>query len=88
MILLLFITSVGMTIPPISNHGNIAPSIMNFTPANDAILIYRDTEFNDTAVANGWEGNGTESNPFIISGYSLDVTNTSAIEIRETTVYG
>lgn len=57
-----------------------------YTPHNP-ILINGDSEFNSTAQAEGWLGNGTRSNPFVISGLEILTGAETAISILGTTVY-
>ncbi len=53
-----------------------------------AIRINNNTEFAEHAAAEGWQGNGTESNPYIISGYDIDAHGEGdAIYIGNTTAY-
>ena len=61
-------------------------STRSYVP-HDAILIVGDTQLNETAVSEGWLGNGSVGNPFIITGYSIDVDNESALEIQNTTLH-
>ncbi|MFX1607281.1 MAG: NosD domain-containing protein [Promethearchaeota archaeon] len=61
-------------------------TLSEYTP-QDPILINGDSEFNSTAQAEGWLGNGTRSNPFVISGLEILTDAESAISITGTTVY-
>jgi len=63
----------------------VDPSL-GYTPHNP-ILINDDSEFNSTAQAEGWLGNGTPSNPFVISGLEILTDAESAISITGTTAY-
>jgi len=52
------------------------------------IVIDGNPNFNDTAITEGWPGNGTVNNPFIIEG--LNITGPSGnnlIDIKNTDVY-
>lgn len=52
------------------------------------LVIYSNTQFNTTASAEGWPGNGTISNPFIIEGLNITgPSGTSLINIQNTNVY-
>ncbi|MHA2362939.1 MAG: right-handed parallel beta-helix repeat-containing protein [Candidatus Hodarchaeales archaeon] len=49
------------------------------------IVIDGNTDFNDTAFANSWPGNGTAGNPFIIDSYNITGTGIeNLIDIRNT----
>jgi parallel beta-helix repeat protein len=56
--------------------------------SHDSIYIDGDSNFTDTAVLEGWDGNGTIENPFIIENLAIDSGGTaiSCISIRSTTV--
>ena len=55
---------------------------------HDVIRINNDTDFANQAAAEGWPGDGTQSNPYIISGYDIDAHGAgNAIYIGNTTVY-
>jgi hypothetical protein len=45
-------------------------SVLTYTD-HEAISINGDTDFNTTAQVEGWSGNGTKGNPFIISGLRI-----------------
>ena len=47
--------------------------------------IYSDSNFNDTAQSEGWIGNGSLANPFIIEKLFIEVTSFSCIGISSTT---
>ncbi|HUV25691.1 MAG TPA: NosD domain-containing protein [Methanomassiliicoccales archaeon] len=54
----------------------------------DNIMIDGDQEFAQMASSEGWPGNGTEGNPYIIQGYSIDAQEIgSCITISNTTVH-
>lgn len=61
-------------------------TLSEYTPHNP-ILINGDSEFNSTAQAEGWLGNGTRSNPFVISDLEILTDAESAVSITGTTVY-
>ncbi|TXT54244.1 MAG: hypothetical protein BAJATHORv1_80051 [Candidatus Thorarchaeota archaeon] len=52
---------------------------------HDPIHITSDNNFNDTASAEGWIGNGSVSNPYVISGYNITNDN-YCINIENTAV--
>jgi parallel beta-helix repeat protein len=52
------------------------------------IYIWGDSDFASQALTEGWPGNGTAVNPYIIDGLDIDATNTSTcIVIYQTTVH-
>jgi len=52
------------------------------------IVILNDVDFASKAATNGWAGDGSASNPYIIQGYDIDGTGSqSAIAIGNTTVH-
>jgi parallel beta-helix repeat protein len=54
----------------------------------DSIVINGDQEFAQMALSKGWPGNGTEGNPYIIQGYSIDAQGEgSCIVIGHTSVH-
>lgn len=62
------------------------PSQPCYTP-HDAIRIMGDTNLTDTATSEGWLGDGSANSPFIITGYTIVVTNDTAIHIQDTTLH-
>ena len=60
--------------------STLANTLLEYTPHNP-ILINGDSEFNSTAQAEGWLGNGTTSNPFVISGLEILTSTETAISI-------
>ncbi|MBN2228274.1 MAG: right-handed parallel beta-helix repeat-containing protein [Candidatus Thorarchaeota archaeon] len=60
-------------------------AVYSLTP-HGAISINSNYNFNQTAINEGWDGNGSESDPFIIEGY-LFTNDGSCISIHSTTVY-
>ena len=55
---------------------------------HDVIRINNDTDFTNQATAEGWPGDGTQSNPYMISGYDIDAhVAGNAICIGNTSVY-
>ncbi len=56
--------------------------------ADVGIRINNDTDFSNLATSEGWHGNGTQGNPYVISGYIIDAQGGgSAIYIGNTSVY-
>ena len=55
---------------------------------HDVIRINSNVDFSNQAAAEGWAGNGTQSNPYIISYYDIDAHGEGdAVYIGNTTVY-
>ncbi|MEE9376746.1 MAG: right-handed parallel beta-helix repeat-containing protein, partial [Candidatus Lokiarchaeia archaeon] len=54
---------------------------------NDTIFIDGNNMFADNASSEGWNGNGTYSNPYIIENYKINASIRYGIEIRNTDVY-
>ncbi|NYT12759.1 MAG: hypothetical protein GKC03_09495 [Methanomassiliicoccales archaeon] len=66
-----------------ANHGSAEDLI-----GQDSIVIDGDTEFAQMALSKGWPGNGSEGDPYIIQGYSIDAREEgSCIAISNTTVH-
>jgi parallel beta-helix repeat protein len=55
-----------------------------YTP-HDPISIDGDADFASQAASEGWPGDGTEGNPYIIEGYEINASSTHGIEIKSTT---
>ena len=57
--------------------------------SHDPISIDSNTNFSDTATNEGWSGDGSTGNPYIIENYTIDVLGGSGhcIEIAGTSVY-
>ncbi len=92
-ILVVVLLILGLTVyvvPVISGENGISQAqvkALRYTPFG-VIRINSNAEFNTTAQANGWPGNGTAEDPYIISGYSIDAHGAgAAIYIGNTTVY-
>ena len=68
--------------PLVELERSYAPSYTAHTP----MWIQSNLEFSNQATAESWLGNGTESNPFVISGYSFD-QDTQPVRIWNTDVY-
>ncbi len=60
--------------------------ILSDLTEHTAIVISSDQEFEDQADIESWQGNGSESNPYIIENYNLTINGT-AITIIDTSVY-
>lgn len=56
---------------------------------HDRILIIGNDEFRVMAAEEGWPGDGTEGNPYLIEGYNIDLQKGEggAIEVRNTDVH-
>ena len=89
-ILLLSSLAVGLwsanvkenTMKKISDGG-----VKEYTP-HGVIRINNDTDFADQASQEGWPGDGSQSNPYIISGWDIDAQGAgNAIYIGNTTSY-
>ena len=52
---------------------------------HDPIWIYNDTAFDDMASAEGWIGDGSPGDPYVIEGYNI-TTDEVAIDIYDVTV--
>lgn len=60
---------------------------LSYTP-HDIISIDGDVDFDAQAAAEGWPGEGTESNPYMITGYEIDGADyRNAITISNTRVH-
>lgn len=71
-----------------SNFEKIVESNGVRYTTHDVIRINNDKEFAQIAQQEGWTGNGSQSNPYIISGYDIDAHGAGdAIYIGNTTVY-
>ena len=68
----LLLLSVFLTIKPANvmttGRGSDSTFIMLDLTSHDPIIIYQDTDFNETY---GFPGNGSESNPYIIENYNI-----------------
>ncbi|MGY5877238.1 MAG: NosD domain-containing protein [Candidatus Thorarchaeota archaeon] len=97
-ILLISVLLVSMWVPMLNPTTTSNKIIADQTPdvslayvPHATINIYDDDDFNATAVAESWEGNGTADNPYIIEGYEITedevliyITDTRAhFEIRD-----
>jgi parallel beta-helix repeat protein len=57
---------------PIPQPSPLPPSPLQLTP-HGAIAIDGDANFSDTALLEGWPGDGSPENPFIIDGLDIDL---------------
>jgi parallel beta-helix repeat protein len=62
----------------------ILERVIGYTP-HDTIHINGNADFAAQVASEGWSGNGTEDNPYIIEGYDIN-PNLYGIEIKSTTV--
>jgi parallel beta-helix repeat protein len=69
-------------------NKNFYPKLSTNHTDHEPILIANDTAFNDQASAEGWFGDGTPENPFVIENYKIiNVTvNSSAIAFVNTSL--
>ncbi len=49
----------------------VSPSLNNYT-SREPIRIDNNSDFDEQAAEEGWEGDGTEEDPYIIEGYEID----------------
>jgi len=76
----------AVTLAPESNQGDSQHSL-SLIPHNP-IAIKGDASFAANASLEGWPGNGTEMNPYVISGFAIDGGNTEdCISISATSVH-
>ncbi len=61
-------------------------NVVSYIPSG-AIAIVGNQDFNDTAEAENWPGNGTVESPYIISGLNVSSLSRRQISIHNTTVY-
>ena len=73
--------------PPVPPEISLPP-LSELTP-HDPIYIEGDADFAGQAAAEGWPGNGTEENPYIIEGYEIDASGGggSCIDVRNTRLH-
>lgn len=62
----------------------VSPEAASQYIPHDPISIEGDADFAAQAVSEGWPGNGTEGNPYVIKGYDIH-PNLYGVEIRSTT---
>ncbi len=61
-------------------------SIGEYTP-HDPIHIEGNDDFAEQAASEGWAGDGTKGNPFIIEGYDINASEDDGIIIKSTSVH-
>ncbi len=72
----------------IESNESFAAEIRTESRTDEVIRINGDSDFAAQASANGWPGDGSESSPYIISGYHIDAHAAgAAIYIGNTTVH-
>lgn len=69
-------TKINLSIARVSSLTNHDPIIIN---ENDGLI--------SQATAEGWVGDGSKSNPFIIGGYNITNSSENSIEIRDTSLH-
>jgi parallel beta-helix repeat protein len=52
-----------------------------YTP-HDPIMIVNNIDFANEAADEGWQGDGSSDNPYVIEGYEINSSNANGIEIR------
>ena len=86
LVILLF-TSFAIGFVSNNVKGSVNKSVKGYT-SHSIIRINNDTDFANQATAEGWPGDGSQTNPYIISGYEIDAHGAGdAIYIGNTTVY-
>ena len=55
--------------------------------AHAPIQIDNNTHFEDLATSEGWDGDGSSGEPYIISGYSISTNSVHCIYIQQVTAY-
>jgi len=79
---------INRTLEKSSNFKQIAETNGLRYTTHDVIRINNNSDFREHAVAEGWQGNGTQCNPYIISGYDIVAYGAeTAIYIGNTTVH-
>ncbi|MHA2356640.1 MAG: right-handed parallel beta-helix repeat-containing protein, partial [Candidatus Thorarchaeota archaeon] len=69
-----------------SPHWDLATTFSNSDlVTHDPILIFGDSDFASQAAAEGWSGDGTSGNPYVIEGYYI--FDDSSIQIARTRVH-
>lgn len=69
------------------NHGWDTINVTRTTSSWNTIYITSDEQFASKASDNGWPGDGTQSNPYVIYDYDINASSANGIDIRSTTVY-
>ena len=69
------------------NNNNYIDENSKISANYDTIFIDGNNMFADNASSEGWNGNGTYNNPYIIENYEIDASIRHGIEIRNTNSY-
>jgi len=88
-VVLSFVLFLGLIAPvadldPNMNGSDLVRNVILSGTPHAPIVIDGDTNFNDTAFAEGWPGNGTAQNPYIIDGLDIDLGGTAVHGINIT----
>lgn len=82
------VPSIQQSHDPLKFPHNNSPSFSMTYEPHDPIFIDSNTDFNNTATAENWPGNGTPGNPYIIEGLSITRPfGYQIVEIRNTDVH-
>ncbi|UCF08896.1 MAG: right-handed parallel beta-helix repeat-containing protein, partial [Thermoplasmata archaeon] len=65
----------------------VVPSPVSAYTPHDPIHIDGNADFTAQAASEGWPGDGSEGNPYIIDGYEINASTNNGIFITETSVY-
>jgi len=65
---------------------SITPEYTSAYTPHDPIFIEGDEDFAAQAASEGWSGDGTERDPYVIEGYEIIVEYRNNIEVKSTTV--
>jgi parallel beta-helix repeat protein len=69
------------------NSGTDTITVNRTAPSWKTIYITSNSQFATQASNNGWLGNGTQSNPYVIYDYDINASSANGIDIRNTNVY-
>lgn len=69
------------------NYTTAAYLYTDFERAHASIFINGNADFADQALADGWPGNGTSTDPYIIAGFDIDASADTGIYITNTNAY-
>ncbi len=67
--------------------SNNASVFLKLSSPHDPISISGNTDFANKAISEGWSGDGTAGNPYIIKDYIIDASSSHGIYIVSTDVY-
>ncbi|MHC1710496.1 MAG: NosD domain-containing protein [Methanomassiliicoccales archaeon] len=82
-----FILILLSIMPLATTSANSSVTLMEglVTTSHPTIAVYNDTQLSELIASNGWSGNGTEGNPYVIEGLDIDARGgTNAIFIGST----